>query len=316
MRVLVEGPAGIGKTRLLEELGRRAAGRGVTVLAAHGSPLEQSFGYGVVRQLMESVVTDELLCGAGAAARGVFDLAGGHREGSLAVLHALYSVTAQLAAERPLLISVDNLQWVDPPSLRYLAYLARRMDGLPALVAATIRTGEADEIADLVAEIAFDTDTLFVQPQPLSEEATQTLAERAYGQPAADRCSSPLATARRAEIPCCYGNFCRRSSRRTSSRTPRTPTAVLAVGSRAVSSQVLLRLRRMSEECRRVARSIAVLGDASHLPCVAALAGLSEWETASAIATLTRAQLLRDEDPLGFAHPIVGRSDLSRHARR
>ncbi len=304
VRVLVEGPAGIGKTRLLEELGRRAADRGVTVLTAHGSQLEQSFGYGVVRQLMESVVTDELLCGAGAAARGVFDLAGGHREGSLAVLHALYSVTAQLAAERPLLISVDNLQWVDPPSLRYLAYLARRMDGLPALVAATIRTGEADEIDDLVAEIAFDTDTLLIRPQPLSEQATQTLAERAYGQPAADlfvaacyRTTSGNPLLLRQLLQALVAQNVKPDAAHTHS--------VLAVGSRAVSSQVLLRLRRMSEECRRVARSIAVLSDASHLPCVAALAGLSEWETASAIAVLTRAQLLRDEDPLGFAHPIV-----------
>jgi DNA-binding SARP family transcriptional activator len=304
VRVLIEGPAGIGKTRLLEELGRQASGGGVKVLAAQGSPLEQSFGYGVVRQLMESVVTDELLCGGGAAARGVFDLAGGHRESSLAVLHALYSVTAHLASETPLLISVDNLQWVDPPSLRFLAYLARRMDGLPALVAATIRTGEDDEIADLVAELAFDTDTLLVQPQPLSEEATQTLAERAYGQPAAElfvaacyRTTSGNPLLLRQLLQALVAQNVKPDAAHTHS--------VLAVGSRAVSSQVLLRLRRMSDECRRVARSIAVLSDASHLPCVAALSGLSEWETASVIATLTRAQLLRDEDPLGFAHPIV-----------
>jgi DNA-binding SARP family transcriptional activator len=304
VRVLVEGPAGIGKTRLLEELGRRATSGGVTVLAAHGSPLEQSFGYGVVRQLMEAAVTDELLSGAGAAARGVFDLAGGHRESSLAVLHALYSVTAQLAAETPLVISVDNLQWVDPPSLRFLAYLARRMDGMRALVAATLRTGEADEIADLVAELAFDTDTVLIQPRPLSEEATQTLADRAYGKPAADlfveacyRTTSGNPLLLRQLLQALVAQNVKPDAAHTHS--------VLAVGSRAVSSQVLLRLRRMSEECRRVARSIAVLDDASHLPCVAALAGLSEWETASAIAVLTRAQLLRDEDPLGFAHPIV-----------
>ncbi len=304
VRVLIEGPAGIGKTRLLEELGRQAAARGVKVLAAHGSPLEQSFGYGVVRQLLETVVTDELLAGPGAAARAVFDLAGGQREGSLAVLHALYSVTARLAGGTPLLICVDNLQWVDPPSLRYLAYLARRMAGMPSLVAATIRTGEADEIADLVAELALDTDTILLQPQPLSEEATYTLVERAYGQPAAalfvaacHRTTSGNPLLLRQLLQALVAQHVKPDAAHTHS--------VLAVGSRAVSSQVLLRLRRMSEECRRVARSIAVLSDAAQLPCVAALAGLSEWETASATATLTRAQLLRDEDPLGFAHPIV-----------
>ena len=45
-RALVEGPAGIGKTRLLDELDRHAAGCGMQVLAAHGSPLEQSLATG------------------------------------------------------------------------------------------------------------------------------------------------------------------------------------------------------------------------------------------------------------------------------
>src|SRR5262249_45363824 len=80
-RLLVEGPAGIGKTRLLEELGRQAGETGVRVLAARGSPLEQTFGYGVVRQLLEPLINDGLLCGAAAPARAVFDLASEHGEG-------------------------------------------------------------------------------------------------------------------------------------------------------------------------------------------------------------------------------------------
>src|SRR6476619_1546813 len=81
--------------------------------------------------------------------------------------------------------------------------------------------------------------------------------------------------------------------------------AVLAVGSRAVSSQVLMRLRRMTEECQRVARSVAVLGGAAQLPHIAALAGLTEATAAGAIATLTRAEILRDDHPVGFVHPVV-----------
>jgi DNA-binding SARP family transcriptional activator/tetratricopeptide (TPR) repeat protein len=303
-RVLIEGPAGIGKTRLLDELGTQAGERGVRVLVARGSPLERSFGYGVVRQLLEPAITDDLLCAAAAPARAVFDLASEHSEGSLAVLHALYAVTAQLAAERPLLLGVDNLQWVDGPSLRYLAYVARRMAGMPAMIAATMRTGEDHEVADLVAELAWDTDTLLLRPQPLTEGATSALVAHAFGTPAA-----PLFVA------ACH---------RTTSGNPLLlrqllqalvtadvkPDAshaqsVLAVGSRAVSSQVQLRLRRMPEACRRVARSVAVLGEAAQLPHVAALCGLTEADTAAAVATLTRAEILRDEHTLGFVHPIV-----------
>ena len=50
--VLVEGPAGIGKSRLLVEAARLAAAGGARVLSARGSPLEQSFGFGTVRQLL------------------------------------------------------------------------------------------------------------------------------------------------------------------------------------------------------------------------------------------------------------------------
>ncbi len=302
--VLIEGPAGIGKTRLLDELGAQAREHGVRVLLARGSPLERAFGYGVVRQLLEPAINDDMLCAAAAPARAVFDLAAEHSEGSLAVLHALYAVTAQLAAEGPLLLGIDNLQWTDAPSLRYLAYVARRISGVPTMIAATMRTGESHEIADLVAELAWDTDTLLLRPQPLTEDATSGLVARAYGRPAA-----PLFVA------ACH---------RTTSGNPLLlrqllqalvtadvkpdashAQAVLAVGSRAVSSQVLLRLRRMPEPCRRVARSVAVLGEAAQLPHVAALSALPEADTAAAVATLTRAEILRDEHTLGFVHPIV-----------
>ena len=76
--MLVEGPAGIGKSRLIAELRERAAGGGVRVLAAHGSDLEREFPFGVVRQLFEPLLAEpaereRLLDGAAAAARPVFE---------------------------------------------------------------------------------------------------------------------------------------------------------------------------------------------------------------------------------------------------
>ena len=302
--VLIEGPAGIGKTRLLDELCAQGRARGVRVLIARGSPLERSFGYGVVRQLLEPAITDDMLCAAAAPARAVFDLSAEHGEGSLAVLHALYTVTAQLAAEGPLLLGIDNLQWADAPSLRYLAYVARRISGVSTMIAATMRTGEAHDIADLVAELAWDTDTLLLRPQPLTEQATSELVARAYGQPAA-----PLFVAACHRTTCGNPLLLRQLLQALVSAAVKPDAshaqAVLAVGSRAVSSQVLLRLRRMPEPCRRVARSVAVLGEAAQLPHVAELSGLPEAEAAAAVATLTRAEILRDEHTLGFVHPIV-----------
>ena len=76
--MLVEGPAGIGKTRLLLEAVRLATAAGARVLSARGSQLERSFGFGAVRQLFEPCTRDAarreaLLGGAAAGARPVFE---------------------------------------------------------------------------------------------------------------------------------------------------------------------------------------------------------------------------------------------------
>ena len=93
--VLIEGPAGIGKSRLLSGL-RERAGRRMTVLAARCGELERDFSFGAVRQLLEPVASRErLLAGAAAPAEGV--LAGGTAEGSFAVLHGLYCAVLNLA---------------------------------------------------------------------------------------------------------------------------------------------------------------------------------------------------------------------------
>ena len=54
--VLIEGPAGIGKSVVLDEARRRVAGGELRSLGARGGTLERDFGFGVVRQLLEVVV--------------------------------------------------------------------------------------------------------------------------------------------------------------------------------------------------------------------------------------------------------------------
>ena len=54
------------------------------------------------------------------------------------------------------MLAVDDLHWCDRPSLRFLAYLARRLEGLPVLVPATVRTDEPGTDVALLGEIAHD----------------------------------------------------------------------------------------------------------------------------------------------------------------
>ena len=80
---------------------------------------------------------------------------------------------------------------------------------------------------------------------------------------------------------------------------------VRAIGSRAVSSSVLLRLARLPGEAAAVARAVAILGEGADLAPVAGVAGLDEAQVAAAMAALARAEILRPEPPPGFVHPLV-----------
>ncbi len=310
--VLIAGPAGIGKTRLLTEL-RRGLGDRALSLTARGSQLEREFAYGAVRQLFDRVLAspadrERLLAGSARAAAAVFDTdttdAGDRTDSTFAVLNGLYWLVVNAAADRPLVLSVDDLQWCDTGSLRFFAFLAHRLEGLPVLFAATLRTGEEHQDAALLAELEHDVNTTAIRPAPLSLAGVGDLVRLRLGE-----------RAEPAFIAACHrttsGNpLLLRQLLRALEADGVRPDAVHAgtvnaIGSRAVASLVLMRLARLPDAATTAARAVAVLGDGAELPAVAALADLSEDECARAIAALVRTEMLHDQYPLAFVHPLI-----------
>jgi predicted ATPase len=151
--LLFEGPAGIGKTALLEAVRKRASDAGVALASARGGELEGDFPYAVIRQLFEPLVRDataarrkRLLAGAARFAAPVV-LAGKDglatsTDAGFAVIHGLYWLVANLASEVPLVLTVDDIHWADAPSLRFLIYLARRLEGLRVTIIASNRPSD------------------------------------------------------------------------------------------------------------------------------------------------------------------------------
>ena len=174
--LLIEGPAGIGKTMLLGSARASAGDAGIGVLAARGGELEREFAHAVVRQLFEPALAavgererGELFAGAAGLAAPVVGsdpsaapaLVG---EQAFAVVHGLYWLTANLARRGPVLLVVDDAHWCDRPSLRFVLYLARRLEGLPVAIVLATRPREPGAEAELLAQIAAEPATRVLAP--------------------------------------------------------------------------------------------------------------------------------------------------------
>jgi DNA-binding CsgD family transcriptional regulator len=314
---LIEGPAGIGKSRLLAEA-REIAGRaGFRVLSARGGDLERELPYGVVRQLFEPLLRDpggrepgareRLLTGAAAAAARVFEppeADDASADGSFGVLHGLFWLVADLAAEQPLCLIVDDLHWCDRASLRFLAYLQRRLEGLGVLVVAAARWEEPKAESRLIGEIAHDPAAVSIPLSALSEDAAGELVRERLG-PAAETPFCVACHRATGGNPLLLQELLKTMRAERIEPDAEHADAIVAIGPRAVGRTVLLRLARLPPDAAAVARAIAVLGDGATVSATAALATLDETRVAEATRSLLAAEILREQPALGFVHPLV-----------
>ena len=311
--LLLEGEAGIGKSRLLAELRERASDGGARVLTARGSELERSFSFGVVRQLFEAAVLEQgeaAFAGAAAGARPIFgppseEAPQGADDGSFAALHGLYWLTVNLTSSVPLVLAIDDLHWADRASLRFLPYLVRRFEGLPLLVAATLRLAEQPSDPALVAELGHDLASITVRPGPLSTAAAATVVEHRLGA-AAEPAFVEATRKVTGGNPLLLHEVLRALEAEGVEPVDARADAVAELAPRAVTRAVLLRLSRLDPGAVAVARALAILGEGAPLPQIAALAGRSEQDAGRALVELARAEIVRQEPPLGFAHPLLG----------
>jgi DNA-binding CsgD family transcriptional regulator len=308
---LIEGPAGIGKSRLLAEARREASAGGLQVLSARGGELEREFPFGVVRQLFEPLLfapdaRERLLADAAAAAGAVFEHAGDEEHGSasFATLHGLYWLASNVAAEQPLLLSVDDLHWCDRPSLRFLAFLARRLEGLPVLVAGSLRPSEPGADAVLLHELASDPLAVSVRPRPLSLAAVaDVVRDRLGAEP--EPAFTAACHAATGGNPLLLQELLRELAAEGTVPDAAHVGQVSELGPRAASRSVLLRLARLPGDSVAVARAAAVLGDSAESWLLAGLAGIDAERTARAVAALIRAEVLQPDPPVRFVHPLV-----------
>jgi DNA-binding CsgD family transcriptional regulator len=313
---VVEGSAGIGKTRLLAEARALAQGTEFEVLSARGGELEGEFAFGLVRQLFEAPLAAatpelraELLAGAAELSASLFASAptsasSEGAESSFAMLHGLYWLTANFASLCPTLLVVDDLHWADEPSLRWLHYLSRRLEGLPVLLLIGTRPHEQANLPALIEELLADPAGVVMRPGGLGQSSAAALARERLGDEPAPAFAAALETGSAGNplyLVALLDAVWQQGLAPTAEHAPH----VLELGPRAVSYGVSTRLARLPMESTDLLRAAAILGDRTELPLAAALAGIDPGAALTAASALVRADLLRHENPLEFTHPVV-----------
>ena len=141
--LLIEAEAGLGKTRLLDELATILAG--VRVGRASCSELERHLPYVPLAAALRDALTRAELSGQHRAAlrQIVPELAPPDPPAEFAEIDVLEALVGVLADHAPLVLFLDDLQWADPATVTALSYLQRRGGAIPAALVAAVRTEDA-----------------------------------------------------------------------------------------------------------------------------------------------------------------------------
>jgi DNA-binding CsgD family transcriptional regulator len=311
--VVVDAPAGLGKTTLLKAAARSAADAGFNCLNARASELERDFAYGCVRQLLEPTVAgagderDRLFGGAAALARPLFEPIEAARPASpldnaFGVLHGLYWLVNNIAADSPVALVVDDLHWADVESLRFLSYMAPRLDGLPVAVLASARPGEGD--TEELARLAAVPEATVLRPAPLSDAATLALCAERLGGEVAPEFAHACREATGGN-PFFLEALLREAREQKFATDKRAAANVRRIGPASVARAVRLRLAGRGQAAGALVDAVAVIGDGARVGEAAGVAGVDETEAARIADLLVALAILKPADRLEFAHPII-----------
>src|SRR5215218_1352600 len=140
--LVVRGEAGIGKTALLANAAEQATG--FTVLKARGVESEVEIPFAGLLELLGPGlrVLERLPARQAAALRGALGLGPAVGADSRLVGAATLALLTALADERPLLVLVDDLQWLDPASVTALVFTARRLLADPVALLLALRSDQ------------------------------------------------------------------------------------------------------------------------------------------------------------------------------
>jgi DNA-binding CsgD family transcriptional regulator len=319
--VVVEGSAGLGKSALLDFAAARASATGFAVAQARGlemlSPVPWSIALSLTGPALaghSSSARRKLLSGPGAPARELLGSTraraarAGRPPDEAALASSFVWVISALAESGPMALLVDDAQWADSPSLRFLAGIGNRAADLPLCLVVARRRSEPGETGrELLDGLAVQPGSVLIEPAPLSVEASSVLIRRALGEHASDELAGACVQATGGN-PFYLNQLVIELASEGTGAGRADAARVRTLTPAAVTRAVLVRLARMGPGALALAEAVSVLGEECAFMCAAQLAGLERPDAVDAADALALAEILRGAEPLEFAHPLVAAS--------
>jgi DNA-binding SARP family transcriptional activator len=320
--LLVTGDAGIGKSRVVEEVAAEAERRGWRVVAAGCHQTEQVLPMRPLVDALRAVdvagrrdLVDALTPALRAELwRLLPELAeAGHVppaevQHPVRMFEAMAELLGSLAASRPLALVIEDLHWADEMTLRFLGFLGRRLGKVPLLLLGTARDDELEDAPTLrllIDEVEREGFGARVVLRPLTRAHTAALVRVL-----SERRRTP------AGVPGAYDDVWNASRgnpfvivesvrRLQDSREPATGEALLPERVRELAAS---RIARLSEPARHVVAVAAVAGEPVSFGFLTEAAGMEERQAASIVEELVRRRILEVVDPgLAFTHERIRR---------
>jgi DNA-binding CsgD family transcriptional regulator len=289
--VVISGSLGNGKSALLQAFSEHARSNGAQVSQATASRSERELSLGVVRQLLDSPALSGISAATGSA------------DDRSPMVPDPRSLMKHIGVERPSLIVVDDLQWADERSLRWLAVLAQWLMGKRVLLVVTV--GDGDPLAEqpwIQQIVASARHTL--RPEPLSQAGVRALVQEHFGEPGDEdfvlACHETSGGNPMLLLPTLAGMA-------ASGFRPGAEEAETARSFRTswLRNRLTSVLRSHTEPVQEFARALAILGADADLDLIGQVARLDVACTAGAFDLLRRTGMLACVDKPRFGHQVM-----------
>ncbi|MGW3352478.1 ATP-binding protein [Nonomuraea rubra] len=148
--LIVRGAAGIGKSAVLQAATARAQARGVTVAGASGVQSETHLPFAGLHLMLLPMLdaVGELPVRQREALLSAFGMGEAPTPEPFLIALAVLNLLSEAATHRPLLVVVDDAQWLDRPSMEVLGFVARRVRSEPIVLLLAVRDGHPTSLDD------------------------------------------------------------------------------------------------------------------------------------------------------------------------